>query len=192
MCIMQTCDSSVTVTHHADQRFWWCYYNTCSMQTSDPRDVTVAQSLLTVRWLVLCDFGTCITCRPPVVWLTYASCTCRWFLQVDCDIYICTDWWLLLGDCNTCTVYIYHWGTMIHAFLTYRWLLWSNWQDSVVCKQCILWHIPRREAGNVWCLTLCLESQGCHLIVLSNFTLLFFCLVLLLFPSCHCSANKSI
>ena len=35
----------------------------------------------------------------------------------------------------------------------------------------------------------CLESQGCHLIPLSYLISCCFCLVLLLFLSCHCSAN---
>ena len=35
----------------------------------------------------------------------------------------------------------------------------------------------------------CLESQGCHLILLSYRLSCFFCLVLLLFLSCHFSAN---
>ena len=35
----------------------------------------------------------------------------------------------------------------------------------------------------------CLESQGCHLIPLSYLLSCFFCLVLLLFLSCHFSAN---
>ena len=35
----------------------------------------------------------------------------------------------------------------------------------------------------------CLESQGCHLIPLSYLLSCFFCLVLLLVPSCDVSAN---
>ena len=35
----------------------------------------------------------------------------------------------------------------------------------------------------------CLESQGCHLVPLSYLLSYFFCLVFLLFLSCHFSAN---
>ena len=57
-----------------------------------------------------------------------------------------------------------------------------------ICFSC-LFLVPLK--GGQGCLNYpsCLESQGCHLIPLSYLLTCFFCLVLLLFLSCHVSAN---
>ena len=58
------------------------------------------------------------------------------------------------------------------------------WECARVCWISIsCMPAPWREAGDVWCLPSCLESQGCHLIPLYSFTLSFFCLALLFFLS---------
>ena len=56
-------------------------------------------------------------------------------------------------------------------------------------------HIPLSIHGPEWRpgmadVSSCLESQGCHLISLSYLLSCFFCLVILLFLSCHFSANS--
>jgi len=73
----------------------------------------------------------------------------------------------------------------------------NNEKHIASCSECGMTYIafcrflflPRREARGCLMSPSCLESQGCHFIPLSYLLSCFLCLDLLLFLSCHFSAN---
>ena len=165
------------------------------IQTGDRCWETATPALCIDQWFLWCDYDTCIALRPVViaVWLWHMHC-----LQISdsCGVTVCIAHrpvillvWLWHKHCSqatdSCGVTVTYHNNQKSVNNAYC----ETSQESVVCKQRLLWHIPWSEVGDVWCPTPGLESRGCHLIPLSNFTLLFFCLVLLLFLSCDFSAN---
>ena len=84
-----------------------------------------------------------------------------------------------------------HYTTLHCTTLHYTALHYTTLHYTTILLHLLLLVLVLLPKGGRGCLMSpsCLESQGCHLIPLSYLLSGFFCLVLLLFPSCHFSAN---